>query len=157
MADFGHFWKNFPREREQGWPTPVWFTGNESFVRQLAPGDRLWLFTSGRHCGLQAESSGYLVQIMPIHGIETNTEDSPDYDPDLFRYVICGADEGCIRVDPPLLIDSIIYPGRMDPSQAIGSALSWPCPLSRTMLLGLLECLRRERPDLAARLPGEAP
>ena len=153
MADFGIYWKNFARESASGdWPCTRWFTNSERLVRQLAPGDRLWLIATGRACGMAESQMGYLVELFVVRRVEANPGSNPDYPRADVAYAISGDDTSCLRVDPPLLVDPLIRGEESGPGVSIGMVRQGPWRLKVEMAAQLLEHVQRERPALLAAL-----
>jgi hypothetical protein len=154
MADFGIYWKNFARERRQGdWPCTRWFTNSDPLGR-AAPGDRLWLITSGERCGMAEGSLGYLVEVLVVRSVANNTESDSDYPPADYAFAVHGDPARCLVVDPPLLIDRLIRRASSNPELPIGTVHQGPWRLKGEVVATLLDQLQQERPNLYQTLCG---
>lgn len=152
MADFGVYWPFFSNKSE-AWPVDSWRVGAGSRLADLASGDRLWLFTSGRKCKRKmegagftadaiAENAGYLAQILTVSHIVPDTQDG-------FALLVVGKPELSPKVCPPLLIDGLIRPEGRDASVPIGQLRQAPWKLAETAVESLQQVLRRERVDIS--------
>jgi hypothetical protein len=115
---------------------------------QLHNGDRLWLFTSGLLCGYEDEPRRHQVYLVQLLRVE-ECDDNPDFDPsqpphpsENVRFRIWVQDDGCLAIDPPLLVEDIIFPdGRNFPpdrGQTVGERLQQP----RRLVGSTLQALR---------------
>ena len=153
MADFGIYWKNFARERQQGdWPCTRWFTNSARLGRHLSPEDRLWLFTSGDACAMPESKLGYLVEIFIVQEVGKNPGTNAAYPPADFKYAIQGDPARCVAVGPPLLVDRLIREDESEARLSIGTARQGPWRLKEGMAATLEDRLRLERRDLFERI-----
>ena len=142
MADYGVFWKEFVRESKDGrWPCAGWRT-SAARLGNSSRGDRLWMFTSGDRCGGGRDTSGYLVQVLVVWGIE-------HVDPDEgYLYLVIGAEDRCLAVKPPLLVDDLVRPSGRPPDAPIGTFLQGPRLLRGDLVDALEARLRAQRPEV---------
>ncbi len=143
MADFGIYWKNFAKEGEQGdWPCLGWFTNSERLARQIQAGDRLWLFTTGDACDMPESKMGYLVQLFVVESVAGNPGSNHEYPPTDFAFFIRGSKAGCIKVDPPLLVDTIIREPGTNTDLSIGKVRQSPWKMKEEMASALRSLLK---------------
>jgi hypothetical protein len=159
MADWLIYWADFDGQRAAGWPprprtaTPFdwWRTNNTRLVEQLCRNDRLWLFTSGMLCGQEASPGiyqTYLPQVIRCDRCDKN----PEFDPRMpkhpsenVQYRVWLREEGSLALDPPLLVEDIIFPdGRDFPprrGQTVGERLQTPRTLEPDIVRSLCASL----------------
>lgn len=162
VTDWQIYWADFGTERAWDWPPEPptdppfgwWRTNNSRLVDSLREGDRLWLFTSGKLCGLTDEPAAYQVfwpQVLRVERWDQNPDyRNPTSDTCDWRYRVWAQDDGCLAISPPLLVEDIIFglpPREFPPArgQTAGERLQAPRRLDSRTVQRLRGRLRRER------------
>jgi hypothetical protein len=149
MGNWRIYWKWF-RNNWEPWPVSGWLTNNAR-LRSLRRGSRLWLLVSGDACG-HNDSKTYLAEVLCVETIGHN----PDYEPELPagernpRFAIDG--NHYVEIDPPLLVEDIIFPDGRDLSVHVGMRLQTPCEMDPSTVRALEARLKKERPEQYRRL-----
>jgi hypothetical protein len=149
MGNWRIYWKWFKNDREP-WPVSGWLTNN-SRLKSLRNGSRLWLLISGEACDL-ADELTYLAEVLCVKSIGNNSEFDPerragDNNP---RFEVQG--KHWVAIDPPLLVEDIIFPDGRDMSVHVGMRLQTPCEMDTDTVRALEARLKKERPDQYRRL-----
>jgi len=153
MVNWQVYWKWF-RNAGEPWPVSGWLTNNTRFLG-LRAGTRLWLFICGEAWGVVDSPSAYqtyLAEILRVDKIGSNPNYDPDKPPgkDNLRFEIDG--DHYVEIDPPLLVEDIIFPGGRDLSVHVGMRLQTPREMEYFTVNALEARLKKERPDQYRRL-----
>lgn len=150
MADFALYWKNFVKDQKSNPGLDLTrYTSDESLFRRSRPGDRLWFYASGAACRESERVQGYLVQVATVLAVRHNPGDAPGYPAADFRYLIeCDPDRS-VTVDPPLLIDHVLFPGASeDRGVPVGTRHQRASRVKDATMTGVLDLIWRERDGL---------
>jgi hypothetical protein len=132
MTDVLLYWRDFRRNLSaRADEIRLWrWHSKASLLAGLEPGDRLWMVTSGKNLGLDAEQAGFLVAMWRVERSELNAGDDPAYPSDNYRYRVTADPTGSLTIDPPVLVDHIVRPLGRDKAVGIGRFLQGPRKLS---------------------------
>jgi len=86
MSDVLVYWGDYkknPAEASGG--TCRWHSNARMFA-ELHAGDRLWMVTSGKNLGCEAEQAGFLVAVWQVREVTPNPGDDPAYPSERYRY-----------------------------------------------------------------------
>jgi hypothetical protein len=165
MENWLIYWADFDAERQAyGWPPPSpterpfgwWRTSNAWLKDNLCHGDRLWLFTSGKLCGYLDEPRIYqtfLPEVLLFDECDDNPDfNRPNHPASRWKFRLWVQEEGGLAIDPPLLVEDIIFPDprAFPPSggQTVGERLQRPRKLKTSALRTLRERLTSSGIDL---------
>jgi hypothetical protein len=126
MSDVLVYWRDYkknPAEASGG--TCRWHSNARMFA-ELHAGDRLWMVTSGKNLGQEAEQAGFLVAAWQVREVAANPGDDPAYPSDRYRYRVVADATASIPFDEPVLVDHIVRPAGCDRAAAIGRFLQGP-------------------------------
>ncbi len=123
MTDVLVYWRDY-RKNATG-PVAGWHS-NSQLLAKLHPGDRLWLVTSGKSLGHEAEQAGFLVAVWQVQEVVENPGDDETYPREDYRYRIVPEHRGSILLDEPVPVDHILRPARGSKAISIGRYLQGP-------------------------------
>ena len=129
MTDVLVYWRDYQKNavgNHAGWHS------NSSLLGRLRPGDRLWLVTSGKSLGYEAEQAGFLVTVWQVAEAVENPGDDPDYPREHYRYRIVPNRAESIILNEPVLVDHILRPARGSKTVSIGRYLQGPRKLNES-------------------------
>jgi len=129
MADVLIYWRDY-RKNAAG-PVLGWHS-NSQLLGKLLPGDRLWLVTSGKSLGHEAEQAGFLVAVWQVAEAVENPGDDPAYPKDRYRFRIVPNEGESVTLNEPVAVDHILRPARGSKAVSIGRYLQGPRKLSET-------------------------
>jgi hypothetical protein len=129
MADVLIYWRDY-RKNAAG-PVVGWHS-NSQLLSKLLAGDRLWLVTSGKSLGHEAEQAGFLVAVWQVAEAVENPGDDPVYPKDRYRYRIVPNEGESITLNEPVPVDHILRPARGSKAISIGRYLQGPRKLTET-------------------------
>jgi len=116
--------KNWVNEVNNEYPY-YWHT-NAKKMLELHAGDKLWLVTSGKSIGHEAEQAGFLVGIWQVREVFDNPADDPVYPPDAYKYRIVADPTASVMFDEPIPVDHLLRPTGADKAVSIGRFLQGP-------------------------------
>jgi hypothetical protein len=149
MADFCFYWKHFARENKRGdWPAKAWYSNDDRLAKQIAPGDRVWLLTSGEACGQPELKAAYLVEVFAVQKAIRNTGEDKEYPTNEFHFLLVAEPDKVVKIDPPLLVDAIVRSAETGKDEPIGRYLQKPRKVPVEWLPLLEAELKTQRPDL---------
>lgn len=99
---------------------------NSQLLGKLLPGDRMWMVTSGKGLGHEAEEAGFLVAVWQVSEAIENPDDDLDYPREKFRYRIIPDEAHSITLTEPVLVDHVLRPERANKGLSIGRFLQGP-------------------------------
>ncbi|MBN1909336.1 MAG: hypothetical protein JW818_06330 [Pirellulales bacterium] len=105
---------------------------NSALLGRLQPGDRLWLVTSGKSLGHEAEQAGFLVAVWQVAEAIENPGDEPAYPRDQYRFRVVPDGVECITLNEPILVDHILRPAHSSKAVSIGRYLQGPRKLDES-------------------------
>jgi hypothetical protein len=123
MTDVLIYWRDY-RKNASG-PVAGWHS-NSQLLAKLHPGDRLWMVTSGKNLGQDAEQAGFLVAVWQVEQVVENPGDDPSYPHDEFRYRIVSNHGESIALKEPVPVDHVLRPARGNKGVSIGRYLQGP-------------------------------
>jgi len=128
MTDVLVYWrdyrKNTARADGQRWHS------NARVFGDLVPGDRLWLVTSGKNLGQEAQQAGFLVAVWQVGVVQQNPGDDLNYPADKYRIRVTADEVESLTFDQPIPVDHILRPEGRDKATGIGRFLQGPRKLS---------------------------
>jgi len=125
------YWRDYRKNATQ--PVAGWHS-NSQLLGKLAPGDRLWLVTSGKALQHEAEQAGFLVAVWQVEKSAENPGDDPTYPIDRYRYRIMPNHGESIILNDPVLVDQILRPARASRAVSIGRYLQGPRKLDESIV-----------------------
>jgi len=128
MTDILLYWRDYRRnwaDQFAGGCLYYWHT-NATKMLELNAGDRLWLVTSGKSIGHEAEQAGFLVGIWQVREVFDNPADDPVYPPDAYKYRIVADPTASVMFDEPIPVDHLLRPTGADKAVSIGRFLQGP-------------------------------
>jgi hypothetical protein len=129
MADVLIYWRDYRKNatgQYAGWHS------NSQLLGKLLPGDRLWLVTSGKSLGHEAEQAGFLVAVWQVAAAVENPGDDPAYRKDRYRYRVVPNEGESVTLNEPVAVDHILRPARGSKAVSIGRYLQGPRKLNET-------------------------
>jgi hypothetical protein len=123
MTDVRIYWRDYKKNatgRYAGWHS------NSQLLGKLLPGDRMWMVTSGKGLGHEAEQAGFLVAVWQVAEAIENPDDDSGYPREKFRYRILPNEAHSITLAGPLLVDHLLRPERASKGLSIGRFLQGP-------------------------------
>ena len=123
MTDVLIYWRDYKKNatgRYAGWHS------NSQLLGKLLPGDRMWMVTSGKALGHEAEQAGFLVAVWQVAEAIGNPDDDPNYPGEKFRYRIIPNEAHSIILTEPVLVDHVLRPERANKAVSIGRFLQGP-------------------------------
>jgi len=124
MTDVLIYWPDYPINTAEG-DTRQWHSNHRVF-NDLLPGDRLWVVTSGKTLGLEAESAGYVVAVWPVAQVVENPGDNPEYPARKYQHRVLVNEIEAIQLDQPVCVDHIIRGEGYDERIPVGRFLRGP-------------------------------
>ena len=76
MGDVLIYWRDYRKNTTEQYA--CWHS-NSQLLGRLMPGDRMWMVTSGKNLGHEAEQAGYLVAVWQVAQAVPNPGDDPAY------------------------------------------------------------------------------
>jgi len=128
MTDVLVYWRDYQKNRARG--SALRWHSNARIFRELLPGDRLWLVTSGKALKEQAEQAGFLVAVWQIAEVQLNPNDDPTYPAEEYRFRVTASEVESITFEQPLLVDYIVRSPGQDKATSIGRFLQGPRKLT---------------------------
>lgn len=128
MTDVLVYWRDYRKNTTRG-DGLRWHSNARAFG-DLLPGDRLWLVTSGKTLGQEAEQAGFLVAVWEIGEVQQNPGDDPAYPADEYQFRVTANEVESITFEQPILVDHILRPEGRDKATGIGRFLQGPRKLS---------------------------
>jgi hypothetical protein len=107
-------------------PSTLRWHSNHRVFRDLIPGDRLWVVTSGKSLGMDNESAGYVVAVWPVAQVVKNPGDDPQYPARKFEHRVLVNETEAIHLDEPVDVDHVIRGEGYDPRIPVGRFLRGP-------------------------------
>lgn len=128
MTELLIYWRDYRQNwvRQFAGERALYWHSNARMFQELIPGDRLWLVTSGKNVGAEAEQAGFLVGVWQVREVMANPGDDPAYPAGQYRYRVIAAPSGSIMFDEPVLVDHILRPPGRDRAVSIGRFLQGP-------------------------------
>jgi len=127
------YWRDYRQNqaREFACKQQWYWHSNARLLGELMPGDRLWMVTSGKYLGQEAEQAAFLVAVWQVKEVVANPDDDPAYPACDYRYRVV-ADESNSQSfgETPVLVDHIVRPPGRDKAVSIGRFLQGPRKLS---------------------------
>jgi hypothetical protein len=145
MTDVLIYWRDYRKNtagQYTGWHSKSQVLG------KLMPGDRMWMVTSGKSLGHEAEHAGFLVAVWQVAEAVQNPGDDPAYPVDRYRFRIVPNEGQSITLKEPIAVDHILRPGRASKAVSIGRYLQGPRRIDPSVVRLLLAAAG---PDLAMR------
>jgi len=132
MADVLIYWRDYRRN----WGSQA--TANRAFcwnssarcIEELLPGDRMWMVTSGKAVGSEAEQAAFLVGVWKVREVIANHDDDPAYPSDDYRKRVVADPSGSVMLDEPVPVDHVLRPAGRDRAVSIGRFLQGPRKLT---------------------------
>lgn len=124
MTDVLIYWRDF-RKNMTAAEGFRWHSNARVFV-DILPGDRLWLVTSGKSIGQEAEQAGFLVGVWQVAEVQANPNDDPAYPADDYRYRVTTNEAESVIFEEPVPVDHIVRPSGRDKATSIGRFLQGP-------------------------------
>ena len=133
MTDVLTYWRDYRKNASE--PVAGWHS-NSQLLGKLRPGDRMWLGTSGKSLGQEAEQAGFLVAVWQVERVIDNPGDDPTYSREEFRYRVVPGHGESITLKEPVQVDHVLRPARGNKGVSIGRYLQGPKKLDeRTVRL----------------------
>jgi hypothetical protein len=128
MTDVLVFWRDFRKNSVQG--GALRWHSNACLFRELLPGDRLWLVTSGEALKHEAAQAGFLVAVWQVAQVQPNPDNDPAYPAEDYQYRITASETDSISFEQPVPVDHILRPAGRDKASGIGRFLQGPRKLT---------------------------
>lgn len=126
MTDVMVYWKDYRPEQREHMDGPFYWHSNSPALRDLLPGDRLWVVTSGKSLNQEPEQAGFLIAVWCVQQVVTNPGDNPAFPKRKYGYRIIGDVAESITLDVPVNVDHVIRSDQFDESIAVGRFLRGP-------------------------------
>jgi hypothetical protein len=131
MTNLLVYWRDYRKNAAgeyTGWHS------NSLVIGKLQPGDRVWLVTSGKSLGHEAEQAGFLAAVWQVQGVVDNPGDDPAYPQDRYRYRIVPNQRESVIFNDPVLVDHILRPAHGSKAVSIGRYLQGPRKLNESIV-----------------------
>lgn len=132
MADVLTYWRDYRANwacQETGERAFCW-NSSAKCIAELLPGDRMWMVTSGKAVGCEAEQAAFLVGVWKVREVIANPDDDPAYPSEDYRRRVVADPTGSVMLDEPVPVDHILRPVGRDRATSIGRFLQGPRKLT---------------------------
>ena len=112
MSDVLIYWRDYAANwafRFAGERAFYWHSSAKC-VAELQPGDRMWMVTSGKGLGEDAEQAAFLVGVWAVREVIDNPNDDPAYPADGYRKRVIADPSASVMLADPGPVDHILRP-----------------------------------------------
>jgi hypothetical protein len=131
VTDVLIYWRDYRKNaaaQYAGWHS------NSQLLGKLAAGDRMWMVTSGKALGHEAEQAGFLVAVWQVAEAIENPGDDPTYPTDRYRFRVVPNEGESVTLNEPVSVDHILRPARGNKAVSIGRYLQGPRKLDESTI-----------------------